>query len=302
MPETQTIVPIPRPPTERGAPAPKVTDWADGVRLLGVDFTSAPRRGKAITVASGHLSARGVQLETLERCPDWASYEAVLLRQGPWLGGFDFPFGLPREAVLDLGWPLQWDQLLAHCTALGRARFRAALDGYRQSRPAGLRYAHRATDLPARSHSPMKLVNPPVGLMFLEGAPRLVAADVTVPGMHCGDPARIAIEAYPGLLARSITTQPYKNDEKRKQTAALRATRVHILAALRNGEHALQFKLQASDEQVDSLTEDGSGDPLDATLALVQAAWCLKAGPPSFGLPPDFDPIEGWIASAVREA
>ncbi|MDO9597124.1 MAG: DUF429 domain-containing protein [Azoarcus sp.] len=293
-----TVVAMPGLQTGRATSALKIADWAKGVRLLGVDFTSAPRRSKSITVASGHLSGRGVQLETLERCPDWASYEAVLLRQGPWLGGFDFPFGLPREAVLDLGWPLHWDQLLAHCTALGRARFRAALDGYRQTRPVGRRYAHRATDLPARSHSPMKLVNPPVGLMFLEGAPRLMAAGITLPGMHCGDPARIAIEAYPGLLARSITAHSYKSDEKRKQTPSRLAARIQIAAALRKGEHALQLKLQAGDEQLDALVQDASGDLLDATLALMQAAWCLHAGPPGFGLPPGFDPIEGWIAGA----
>jgi len=44
--------------------------------------------------------------------------------------------------------------------------------------------------------------------------------------------------------------------------------------------------------------QDASGDLLDATLALMQAAWCLYAGPPGFGLPPGFDPIEGWIAGA----
>lgn len=277
-------------------------DWTEGVLLLGVDFTSTPRPGKSIVVASGHLGAHGVKLEALERCPDLATFEAVLLRQGPWLGGFDFPFGLPREAVLELGWPLRWDQLLAHCSALGRLRFRAALDGYRQTRPIGRRYAHRATDLPARSHSPLKLVNPPVGLMFLEGAPRLLAAGITIPGVHCGDPARIAVEAYPGLLARSIAVQSYKSDERSKQTPARLAARIHILAALRTGDHALRLKLQASKELLDEIKMDGSGDLLDATLALMQAAWSLQAGPPHFGLPADFDPIEGWIVGALTDA
>ena len=76
---------------------------------------------------------------------------------------------------------------------LGRARrplrdarpgaFRAALDTYRASRAVGNKYPHRATDLPAGSHSPIKLVNPPVALMFLEGAPRLARAGVTIPGL-----------------------------------------------------------------------------------------------------------------------
>jgi hypothetical protein len=37
------------------------------------------------------------------------------------------------------------------------------------------------TDHPAGSHSPLKLVNPPVGLMFLEAAPRLLASGVSIP-------------------------------------------------------------------------------------------------------------------------
>ena len=48
----------------------------------------------------------------------------------------------------------------------------------------------------------MKLVNPPVALMFHEGARRLLAAGVHVPALAEGDRTRIALEAYPGLLVR----------------------------------------------------------------------------------------------------
>ncbi|AWI80864.1 DUF429 domain-containing protein [Parazoarcus communis] len=270
--------------------------WSGQVRLIGVDFTSAPRARKPITVASGHLSGHCVFLESLETCPDWPAFEAVLARPGPWLGGFDFPFGLPREAVLDLGWPLEWAALIRHCTILGRERFRTILDEYRQTRPAGQRYAHRRTDLPARSHSPLKLVNPPVGLMFFEGTPRLLEADVTVAGMHCADPARVAVEAYPGLLARSITLDSYKSDEKRKQTSVRHEARKHIAVALREGAHPLRLRLAGDSALIEQIIADASGDLLDATLALVQAGWSLQAGPPNFGLQDGFDPLEGWIA------
>lgn len=199
------------------------------LRLLGVDFTSAPRRAKPITVAHGHLAGASVTLDRFELCEDWPSFEAVLARPGPWLGAFDFPFGLPREAVIDLGWPQGWPALVRHCADLGKPGFRVALDAYRESRPVGQRYAHRATDLPARSHSPLKLVNPPVGLMFLEGAARLLAAGVHLPGLHDGDPQRVAIEAYPGLLARRTTTASYKSDERRRQTAERRADRKSVV-------------------------------------------------------------------------
>lgn len=128
------------------------------LQLLGIDFTSAPRRAKPITVACGHLDGARVVLDRFERCADWPSFEALLARHGPWLGAFDFPFGLPREAIVDLGWPQAWPALVRHCAALGKPAFRAALDAYRESRPAGRRYAHRATDLPARSHRDRKSV------------------------------------------------------------------------------------------------------------------------------------------------
>lgn len=269
-------------------------DW----QLLGVDFTSAPRRAKPITVAVGRLEAECLRLEAIEACPDWASFDALLARPGPWLGAFDFPFGLPREAVVDLAWPQSWPALVRHCAALGKVGFRAALDAYRQTRPVGRRYAHRATDLPARSHSPLKLVNPPVGLMFLEGAPRLLDAHISVAGLHAGDPQRVAVEAYPGLLARRITPHSYKSDDKRKHTAARRLARETLVDALCAGlaEPALALQLDAALRA--SLVDDASGDRLDAVLALFQAAACARDGPPHFGLPPVMDTLEGWIAGA----
>ena len=277
---------------------------ADGVAtqptlgLIGVDFTSAPRKAKPITAALGRQHGEVVTLDSLEALHDWPAFEALLARPGPWLGAFDFPFGLPREAVVDLGWPLNWPDLVRHCAALGRTEFRAALDAYRESRPVGQRYAHRATDLPAHSHSPLKLVNPPVGLMFLEGVPRLLAAGVTAPGLHAGDAARIAVEAYPGLLARRITPDSYKSDDKRKQTSARRAARVRILDALCSGTLGGELRLCLTPAQAGSLIDDASGDRLDAVLALMQAAACARAGAPHYGLPAAIDPLEGWIAGA----
>lgn len=273
-------------------------------RLLGIDFTSAPRRAKPITVAHGRLDGASVVLDDIEHCPDWAGFEAVLARPGPWLGAFDFPFGLPREAVVDLGWPQTWQELVRHCAVMGKPAFRAALDAYRETRPAGRRYAHRATDLPARSHSPLKLVNPPVGLMFLEGAPRLLAAGVHLPGMHAGDATRVAIEAYPGLLARRITSASYKSDERRKQTPERRAARAAIVDALVRGAPSSGGQqpapaLHATPAQREALVEDASGDLLDAVLALLQAAAASRRGAPRFGLPADFDAVEGWITGCT---
>lgn len=270
------------------------------VAIVGVDFTSAPRAGKPITVAHGRLARAGFVLDAIEDVTDWAGFEAMLAAPGPWIGGFDFPFGLPREAIRDLGWPRRWPALVQHCAALGRDAFRAILDAYRITRPAGSKYPHRATDRPAGSHSPVKLVNPPVGLMFLEGAPRLLAAGVTLPGLHRGDPARIAVEAYPGLAARMFTRESYKSDERRKQTAARRAVRAMIVSRLLCRGGPFGFKLEGPCGLLRSLTRDPSGDRLDAVLAAMLAAWCLRRAAHRFGMPCRVDALEGWIAMAGR--
>jgi hypothetical protein len=268
------------------------------VAILGVDFTSAPRPAKPITVARGRLGERVLVIERIDALTSFTAFEALLAEPGPWIGGFDFPFGLPREAVRDLGWPDTWDALVRHCEALGKAGFRAALDRYRESRPAGARYAHRATDTAARSHPSVKLVNPPVGLMFLAGAPRLLDAGVTLPGMRNGDPQRVAVEAYPGLLARTITAAPYKSDDRAKQTPARRRERARIVSALAHGNADLGLALAASCALLRSLTRDATGDRLDAVLAAMQAAWCWQCRGERFGMPPQVDPCEGWITTA----
>ncbi|PLK50277.1 DUF429 domain-containing protein [Uliginosibacterium sp. TH139] len=266
--------------------------------LLGVDFTSAPSRRKPITVARGELRANGLQLAGIESCADWASFEAVLARPGPWLGGFDFPFGLPRALVEQLGWPQDWAGLIQHIHTLGKPAFKAALDAVREGRPMGSRYLHRACDGPARSHSPMKLVNPPVGLMFFEGAPRLLSAGLSLPGLHAGDPQRLALEAYPALLARRFTQASYKSDERAKQTLERRAEREKIIAGLCAGAAGPVLDLPSA--LAAQLLDDASGDSLDAVLALLQAAHAWLLRDEGFGLPAGVDPLEGWIVGCPR--
>lgn len=260
--------------------------------IYGVDFTCAPRKAKPITAAIAVLLKDRLSVEKIERLETFAEFEALLARRGPWVGGFDFPFSLPRELVRDLGWPLSWAELVAHCAAMTRIEFRAQMDRYRESREAGNRYAHRATDYPAGSSSPMKLVNPPVALMFHEGAPRLLASGVTVGNLCEKDESRVALEAYPGLLVRKQLgiRESYKSDTRREQTPARRAVRRRIVAALREGR-PLGIRLETKLD----LVADGSGDMLDAAICAVQAAWAARR--PGYGIPPDAPEGEGWIVS-----
>jgi hypothetical protein len=266
--------------------------WA----IHGVDFTSRPTRRKPITVASGRRSGPVFELHGIADFSDWPGFEGWLRHPGPWIAGFDFPFGLPREAVEDLNLPDQYTKLVEHCRLQGREKFRVMLDRYREGRPVGRRYAHRAADHPAGAHSPLKLVNPPVGLMFLEGVPRLLQAGITIPGMYQADATRIALETYPGYSARSMVKGSYKNDAVAKQTPARRLLRKQIIASLTSQGNAFGFVLTGTAALLRSLLRDGTGDRLDAVLCAMQAAWAWQRRDDNYGLPANVDPLEGWIA------
>ena len=267
--------------------------------LAGIDFTSRPRRAKPITLALGRGVAGGVVLERLQLLPDFEAFAAWLRTPGPWLGAFDFPFGLPRELVLHLGWPLRWPELIAHYAALPREQIRATFQNFCDSRPSGAKFAHRACDRPAGSSPSMKWVNPPVAFMLHAGAPLLLDSGVDLPGLHEGDANRVALEGYPGLLARElIGSRSYKSDTKAQQDEGRRDARRSMIAVLEQGRTRLGLHLVLSRAQRLALIADPAADQLDAVLCLVQAAWC--AARPDFGLPAHVDPLEGWIATAVQ--
>ena len=267
------------------------------LQLLGIDFTSAPSRRKSIAVARGTLTGTRLALQRVDELSDFESFDALLRESGPWLGAFDFPFGLPRELVETLHWPREWLALMRHYATLSRADIREQFAAFCAARPAGRKFAHRACDGPAGSSPSMKWVNPPVAYMLHAGVPRLIDAGVHLPALHDGDAARVALEAYPGLLARElIGSRSYKSDDKAKQTPERLIARKDMLEALEQGKSRLGIRVAMSHAQRDALAADASGDRLDALLCLVQAAWAsTRAG---YGLPQNIDPLEGWIVSA----
>lgn len=266
--------------------------------LAGIDFTSRPTQRKPITVALGQARHGVLRLERIDAHADFAGLAAWLRTPGPWLGVFDLPFGLPRELVLSLDWPTEWPALMRHYAALTREEIRAAFAAFCDARPVGGKFAHRATDGPARSSPSMKWVNPPVAFMLHAGVPLLVAAGVHLPGLLAGDETRVALEGYPGLLAREVLgARSYKSDVKAKQTPERLIARVDLVDALDQGRTRLGLRLKLSHAQRQDLIADASGDRLDAVLCLMQAAWAN--GQPGHGLPGDIDPIEGWIVTAA---
>ena len=274
-------------------------------RLLGCDFSSAPNRRKPIVLALGELVGDRVELAAFERFEslvDFGRWLAKPCAPGTgWVGAFDFPFGLPRELVLHMGWPNEWRACMRHYAALPRSEIRALFAAFCNQRPAGAKFAHRATDRPAGSSPSMKWVNPPVAFMLHAGVPLLLDAGVRLPGLCAGDPQRIALEGYPGLLAReSLGRRSYKADDRSRQSCERRDAREYLVERLERGETRLGLGPRLPQALRSSMIADGSGDHLDAALCLMQAAWALaehRRGEPSWGLPA-FDPLEGWIITA----
>ena len=269
----------------------------EGRALAGVDFSSAPRRGKPIVWAWGRWQRPGLlRLERFEEDTTLAAFEASLARPGPWLAAFDLPFGLPRELVATLGWPDDWAANMTHYAGLTRQQIASTFAAFCDARPVGAKFAHRACDGPAGSSPSMKWVNPPVAFMLHAGVPALRAAGVDMPGLQAGDPTRIALEGYPGMVARAlIERRSYKSDTKAQQTPERLIARKDLVDALEQGRwRGLRLKLTHA--QRDELVADPQGDKLDAALCLLLAGWADTQ--PGYGMPADIDALEGWIVGA----
>jgi Protein of unknown function (DUF429) len=281
------------------------------MQIIGCDFSSSPSKRKPIVFAIGSLHSGRVQLLNLERVESLEGFSTWLTAQSDWIGGFDLPFGLPRELVEHLQWPTDWAACMRHYASLSREDIRTTFKAFCDARPVGGKFAHRATDVPAGSSPSMKWVNPPVAYMLHAGVPRLLDASIHLPGLHdgaatdkdaTGQPRRVALEAYPGLLAREILqNRSYKSDDKAKQTPDRLIARKDLITALEMGHTRLKLRLKLTHAQHDTLVGDASGDSLDAVLCMLQAAWAKAqhdAGKPRYGLPKKVDALEGWIITS----
>src|SRR5205814_1655089 len=103
--------------------------------LLGCDFSSSPSRRKPIVMALGAAVRGRVLLQELQKVDTLARFGQWLAQPVTWIGGFDFPFGLPRELVEHLGWPTQWRECMAHYAGLTRADIRSTFAAFCDARP-----------------------------------------------------------------------------------------------------------------------------------------------------------------------
>lgn len=262
-----------------------------------MDFTSSPGRSKPITCQHCWLDDDVLRAQASTGLTTFRQFEDALTLPGPWIAGIDLPFGQARRFIADMGWPSNWEGYVRHAESLGKAGFEAALRKYSDDQPPRQKKLHRRrTDKCAGSLSPQKLDFTPVGKMFFEGAPRILRSGVTIPHLREGDPRRIVVEAYPGVLARAVTTESYKNDNRKKQTARQREARRSILEALTSGALSGRYGLTVVADKPE-FVDDPGGDCLDALLCAVQAAWAWRNLPTLLNDEvADIDSREGWIA------
>ncbi|NKC16024.1 MAG: DUF429 domain-containing protein [Gammaproteobacteria bacterium] len=266
------------------------------MRIYGVDFTSTPAARKPITCALGELDGTALRVRRLQALTSLRAFEQWLAMPGPWTAGLDFPFSQPRRFIEAMGWPVQWEALVAHLAGLTRDEFKALIKTYRDARPPGDKHHPRTVDAKAGSKSPMMVFGVPVGLMFHEGVPRLARAGVSVVPCRRNDDARVALEVYPGLAARTLIGRtPYKNDANKPGEEARREARASLLRSLSGGGHPYAVRVSMNRALRETLIEDAKADWLDAVLCAVQAAWAVRQGP-GHGVPESIDTLEGWIA------
>jgi hypothetical protein len=267
------------------------------VKIYGLDFTSAPGRRKPLIVLGCKLEDNSLRIENSETLTDFGGFEDFLRRPGPWLCGMDFPFGQPRSLVAALGWPEDWEGYVSKVGGLSKDEFEDAIRADMATRPPGSKWRYRLADRRSHSSSAMMLFRVPVGKMFYQGAPRLLASGVRVEPCRRNGDDRVAVEAYPAVVARRFLGRTaYKRDAV-PDTPERRSARETLLAGLESEtlREAYGFTLEMDDRWRKQFVGEPSADALDSLLCAVQAAWAYTKRDENYGVPQECDPDEGWI-------
>jgi hypothetical protein len=267
------------------------------VRIYGLDFTSAPGCRKPLIVLGCSLEGGSLRVEDSETLTDFGGFEDFLHRGGPWVCGMDFPFGQPRSLVAALGWPESWEGYVGEVDTLPKEEFEDRIRADMALRPAGSKWRYRLADRRSGSSSAMMLFRVPVGKMFYQGAPRLLASGIRVEPCRRNGVVRVAVEAYPAVVARRFLGRTaYKRDSV-PDTPERRSARETLLAGLESAvlRKVYGFAVEMDDYWRGEFVSDPSADILDSLLCAIQAAWAYARRDENYGVPPECDPNEGWI-------
>jgi hypothetical protein len=98
------------------------------MNVFGIDFTSRPTLRKPISCLHCILEGNVLCAGDLKEWTDFAAFELVLQRPGPWIAGIDFPFGQARRFIETIGWPCGWPDYVRHVQSLTRSEFREELN------------------------------------------------------------------------------------------------------------------------------------------------------------------------------
>jgi hypothetical protein len=267
------------------------------MKIYGLDFTSAPGRKKPLIVLGCQLEGNLLRIEDSETLTDFGGFEDFLRRPGPWMCGMDFPFGQPRSLVAALGWPEGWEGYVGKVGELSKDEFEDEIRADMATRPPGSKWRYRLADRRSHSSSAMMLFRVPVGKMFYRGAPRLLASGVRVEPCRRNADTRVAVEAYPAVVARRFLGRTaYKRDAV-PDTPERRSARERLLTGLESTtlKQIYGFTVDIDDSWREEFVADPSADALDSLLCVVQAAWAYLKRDDHYGVPPECDIDEGWI-------
>ncbi len=273
------------------------------MKLLGIDFTSAPKRKSPIAVATGELEKGRLRITSVRGLTNFKQFEAELNTPGPWIAGIDFPFGQPAKLVRALNWPTSWTEYVNKVASMGREEFQSKIEQYCAPRPDRDKHHKRLTDRWAKATSPMNLVNPPVGKMFFEGAHRILHSGASIVPCAPNEDNRIILEAYPKLAAKALAPEElagrksYKgkppDEEKLSEHRQARAVIVSALTG-KSCRETYGCNVELRQAERERLIEDAGADFLDAVLCALQAAWA-HSQQPNYGVPRLCNSHEGWI-------
>ena len=274
------------------------------MKVMGVDFTSAPGHGKPIAVAAGQLVGGELRITSLRELTNFPAFDDELRSTGPWLAGMDFPFGLPARLLRALEWPTSWPVYVNKIWDMGKTAFESEIQRYRDNQPKGDKHHKRDTDRQAGGTSPMNVVRPPVGKMFFEGAYRILRSDASIVPCATNGGSRVILEVYPALVAKAfVGNKPYKEGKHEEDKQKRRQTRANIVSALSEEpfRQAYGCSVKLSEADKEQMIEDPKADFLDAVLCAAQAAWASSQ--PNYGIPSSCNKDEGWIVdpSQLRE-